>query len=101
MSDHALPDEKRMRLRYAGTCRLCGLGLPAKADAIYERVTKTVRCVDHEVGSDVATEVAEEVVDPGTPGASARREFERRSTAREQRVRARHPKLGGLILGLD
>ncbi|PID52961.1 MAG: NERD domain protein, partial [Micrococcales bacterium] len=34
-----------MRLRYAGVCRLCGTDLPARADAIYERSTKTVRCV--------------------------------------------------------
>jgi hypothetical protein len=43
------PDDKRMRLRYAGTCRVCGSELPAKADAIYERATRTVRCVSHEV----------------------------------------------------
>jgi hypothetical protein len=29
-------DEKRMRLRYAGTCRGCGAALPANAEAIYE-----------------------------------------------------------------
>ena len=38
------PDEKRMSLRYAGTCRICGTELPAKAEAIYERSSKTVRC---------------------------------------------------------
>ena len=40
------PDEKRMRLRYAGTCRACGVALPAKEYAIYEKSTKTVRCVE-------------------------------------------------------
>jgi hypothetical protein len=40
------------------------------------------------------------VVDPGTPGGSARREFERRQRARQDRVRAKHPKLGGLILAV-
>lgn len=34
-------------------------------------------------------------------GGSARHEFERRSTAREQRIRARHPRLGGLILAVS
>lgn len=38
--------DKRMRLRYAGVCRRCGTDLPARADAIYEKATKTVRCVD-------------------------------------------------------
>ena len=42
-----------------------------------------------------------EVVDPGTAGASARREFERRKAAREQRIRTKHPKLGGLILAVS
>ena len=37
-------DEKRMRLRYAGACRVCWVELPAKVEAIYERTTKTVRC---------------------------------------------------------
>ena len=40
-------NEKRMRLRYAGTCRVCAAALPAKTEAIYERETKTVRCVTH------------------------------------------------------
>jgi len=42
-----------------------------------------------------------EMVDPGTAGASARREFERRKAAREARIRAKYPKLGGLILAVS
>lgn len=86
------PDEKRMRLRYAGTCRLCARGLSAGADAVYERVSKTVRCIDCAGGATDS--------DPGAPGASARREYERRRDNREQRIRSDHPKLGGLILAL-
>lgn len=86
------PDDKRMRLRYAGTCRLCTRELPAGADAVYERGSKTVRCVD------CAAEAADS--DPGLAGASARREYERRRDDREQRIRTSHPKLGGLILAL-
>lgn len=37
--------DKRMRLRYAGTCRVCATALPARTEAIYERESKTVRCV--------------------------------------------------------
>jgi hypothetical protein len=37
------PDDKRMRLRYAGTCRLCDQALAAGVEAIYERGAKTVR----------------------------------------------------------
>ncbi len=87
------PDDKRMRLRYAGSCRLCGTALVSGADAVYERGLKTVRCVDCRAATD--TPVA------GTAGASARREYERRRDRREQRIRDNHPKLGGLILALS
>ena len=101
-------DEKRMRLRYAGACRVCGVELPAKVEAIYERTTKTVRCVSHDVHPAVEPAVVEvvdpavvEVVESGTAGASARREFERRKAKREERIRTKHPKLGGLMLAVS
>jgi hypothetical protein len=59
VDDHAAPDEKRMRLRYA------------------------------------------QAVDSGTPGGSARREFERRRASRKGHIRSKHPKIGGLILALS
>ena len=97
-------DEKRMKLRYAGTCRMCGTSLPVREEAIYERATKTVRCITCPTAAPGATttQVAPEAeIDIGTPGASARREFERRHAKRDDRVRTRHPKLGGLILALS
>jgi Nuclease-related domain len=101
-------DEKRMRLRFAGACRVCGVELPAKVEAIYERTTKTVRCVSHDVRPAVEPAVVEvvdpafvQVVDSGTAGASARREFERRKAKREERIRTKHPKLGGLMLAVS
>jgi hypothetical protein len=102
--------EKRMRLRYAGVCRVCGTALPAKTEAIYERETKTVRCLAHgdlDSSGSPAGSVNEadahstvDEIDAGTPGASARREFERRRTRREERLRAAHPRIGGLIHAL-
>ncbi|MDT0143224.1 nuclease-related domain-containing protein [Microbacterium sp. PRC9] len=89
------PDDKRMRLRYAGTCRLCGESLEAGTDAVYERGTRTVRCVQCPTAGETAAPGS------GTAGASARREYERRKQDREQRIRAAHPKLGGLILALS
>ncbi|QKE83183.1 nuclease-related domain-containing protein [Arthrobacter sp. NEB 688] len=117
-----------MRLRYAGVCRVCDVQLAAKAEAIYERATKTVRCLEHEGSLDSPDEseasvirvlevvndapesrpevvvldepVTPEVVDSGVAGASARREFERRKAKREEGIRTRHPKLGGLILAV-
>lgn len=110
MQEDSAPDEKRMRLRYAGVCRVCGTALPAKAEAIYERGTKSVRCATHDdlELSDLLTSEGEAspaalpdvAVQVGTPGASARREFERRSARREERIRTAHPKLGGLLHAL-
>jgi hypothetical protein len=107
-------DEKQMKLRYAGVCRVCDAHLAARVEAIYERSTRTVRCLD--CGIDPLVEegplpllVEEgvlrpsrnpEPIDPGTPGASARREYERRKAKREARVRDKHPKLGGFILAV-
>jgi hypothetical protein len=97
-----------MRLRDAGTCRVCGSEVATKAEAIYERATRTVRCVSLGVVTRDARPVGEEpdlavlkVVDAGTAGASARREFERRKAARKARIRSKHPKLGGLILAVS
>lgn len=94
------PAEKRMRLRYAGTCRDCGAALPAGTDAIYDRNTKSVRCAtrDHLATTDEASLV--EFAGRGTAGTSARREFERRKATREERIRTNHPKLGGFILSV-
>ena len=119
-------NDKRMRLRFAGPCRVCGVELAAKADAIYERSTKTVRCVTHLAAVEPVAPgsgplalvdlsrssyelaappepdlVVETIIDPGNPGASARRQFERRKANREQKVRAKHPRIGGLLHALS
>jgi hypothetical protein len=99
-------DEKQMKLRYAGACRLCDAELPARVEAIYERCTKTVRCLDCSPAAPVVEEGVQRPsrnpgpIDSGTPGASARREYERRQAKRETRIREKHPKLGGLILAI-
>lgn len=97
-----------MKLRYAGTCRVCGAELAARAEAIYERSSKTVRCLDCSPAEVVETPPAlaseppsVEPIETGTPGTSARREYERRQSRREERIRTKHPKLGGLILALS
>jgi hypothetical protein len=107
--DAARSSEKRMRLRYAGRCRVCCTALPAGAQAVYEQLTKTVRCPEC-VASERPSplpgtgEGAPEPSCPstiGTPGASARREYKRRRSRREDRIRTNHPQLGGLILALS
>jgi hypothetical protein len=104
-------DDKWMKLRYAGVCRLCGAELPARAEAVYERATKTVRCV--ECPSDPMVFEGETEVEPGpTPvelvseanagvaGSSARREYERRKAKDEERLRQKWGKLGGIAVAM-
>ena len=100
--------DKRMKLRYAGVCRLCGAELPARQEAIYERTSKSVRCVERpsiadagRVESQLETEPESAVRESGAAGASAQREYERRKSRRDERIRTGHPKLGGLILALS
>lgn len=116
----APPAVRRMRLRYAGTCRACGTALPAGETAVYERESKTVVCLpcgDVPVpASDGAMAAAErgagraaqgsspaepERVIAGSAGASAQREYERRRANRENRVRTAHPKIGGFLLAVS
>lgn len=85
--------EKQMKLRHAGACRICGIDLPARADAIYERDTKTVRCVEclpptvpTEASLEDQLPVIEDAdVDSGVAGLSARKEYERRKAKDEER----------------
>lgn len=93
---------KRTTLRYAGVCRLCGTGLSAREAAIYERSTKTVRCLECPAGHSVPTGAAPEASadDAGVAGASARREYERRKARDEERLRQKWGKLGGIAVAL-
>lgn len=108
MTDVVEPAGERMKLRYAGVCRLCGTELPARADAMYERATKTVRCVEcpTDAMTEPVLESAESValvepVDGGVAGFSARREYERRKTKDEERLRQKWGKLGGIAVALS
>lgn len=99
---------KQMRLRYAGTCRHCGTTLSAGDIAIHDRAAKAVQCVSCSPDSQSAGDKpawgdqdAADVESSGQAGVSVRREYERRRANREDRVRAAHPKLGGLILALS
>lgn len=87
-----------MRLRYAGTCRRCGAALEAGVRACYDRATRSVTCLDCVAREQTANGAMPEA---GVAGASAQREFERRSARREARIRDAHPMIGGLLLALS
>lgn len=103
--------EKRMRLRYAGTCSRCGAALAARVEAVYDPGARTVRCVECAAtsGSTRTTEpTSTPVADPteppdtpGTAGASARREHERRKAKDEERLRQKWGRLGGVAVALS
>jgi hypothetical protein len=102
---------KRMQLRYAGTCRVCGTDMPARSEAIYERATKTIRCVTcavvtEPVGSEEswperAGPPPREAADPGVAGASARREHERCKAKDEEQLREKWGRFGGVAVALS
>ena len=109
-----MADDKRMKLRYAGVCRLCGVALPAREVAVYDRITKTVRCVECPTDASavigaapgptvvVAGPVPVDVVDDGgVAGSSAQREYERRKAKDEERLREKWGRLGGIAVALS
>lgn len=109
----AQSSEKRMKLRYAGVCRLCGTNLPAHQVAIYEKPTKTVRCLEcqtmptpnvgktPEVSPAAEAPVLNNSIESGVAGASARREYERRSAKDEARLREKWGRFGGIAVALS
>jgi len=91
---------KKMSLRYAGTCRSCGVALGARTMALYDPDSMTVTCL--QCGSATATDVAEPAgqvipIDRGTPGASPQREYQRRRAKRETQVEERWGRLASIV----
>lgn len=81
---------RALSLRRDGTCVDCGTALPAGTPSYWDATTCTVHCAVCVDGSAADS----------TAGASARREHERRRAKREDRVRARHPRIGGFLLAV-
>ena len=89
---------KKLRLRYAGTCVICGAPLPQGARAVYHAESKTVRCI---VCPDRVDAVEAAPLNVGTAGGSAQREHDRRAAKREERVKERFGRrFGGLLLAV-
>jgi hypothetical protein len=86
------PDERELTLRYAATCRACQVALPPRARAIWDRASKTARCVTCAVPAQVDPPAAGEpepaaAVDFGMAGASAQRLFDAKEARRKQGLR--------------
>lgn len=100
-------NDKRMKLRYASVCRLCRAELPARAAAIYERTTKTVRCIECPTEEPAAAAPVAgpplsqpDAHDSGAAGASARREYKRRKAKDEERLHEKWGRFGGIAVAL-
>ncbi len=89
---------KKLRLRYAGKCVVCGVALPQGTQAMYHAASKMVRCIECPGERNAA---ATAPVDIGIAGASAWRVYERRAAKREARVKDTFGRrLGGVLLAI-
>ena len=94
---------KKLRLRYAGPCMICGAPLPQGAQALYHAASKTVRCIISDAARVTIRRALAEPppLDSGTAGGSAQREHDRRAAKREERVKERFGRrFGGVILAV-
>lgn len=93
---HPAESERKLRLRYASKCSRCGKSLEKGEQAVYDSVSRAVRCIVCEV-----PDLLQAVDDSGVAGQSAHREFERRRVARQVRVKGRlGDTLGGAVLAI-
>ncbi|MGQ0845255.1 MAG: nuclease-related domain-containing protein [Sporichthyaceae bacterium] len=94
---------KTLNLRRADTCNDCRTDLPAGTKAAWDPAARAVRCLNCAEPGDTTPRVPASRAEPSPPnvaGASARREFERRSRKREAEIRARHPRIGGFLVAI-
>lgn len=105
-----MPDDavRVIRLRRPDVCRTCGADVPAGERAEWDPGARTVRCLgcasvtadEDAPGDGPASRPAPADGPDNTGGASAQREYERRRADRDAKVRARFPRIGGLLLAL-
>lgn len=89
---------RRIPLRYAGVCVLCGAALAKGTEAFHDPATKTVRCLACPIRGTSSTEPP---IDHGIAGGSAMREHARLVAKREAKVKGRFGnRLGGMVLAL-
>lgn len=92
-----------IRIRYPGRCAACGAALAAGTTAWWEAAARVLRCEscgDASAG-DAPAAVGMSPPAGGEAGGSAQARSERLRDRREDRIRSRHPRLGGLILALS
>jgi hypothetical protein len=108
------PEIRVIKLRFAGSCRLCGIALEQGAEAVHDRAARKVTCLAcHEAvvpdddgppatAADVAVAESEVApIDLGEAGGSAAREYARRKAKREEELqdRGRFARIIGRLRG--
>jgi hypothetical protein len=90
------PAARKLRLRYAALCSVCGCDLTQGTEAWWDAPAKTVTCVVCGGGVELARELA------GKAGASGRENYERLHARRAQKVRRTWGKrVGRVVLALS
>jgi hypothetical protein len=97
-------------LRYPSTCSVCGSKLPARAKAQWDKIARTITCLDCAERSKVKGASAPPALDEktkeaqapqrpasGEPGASAAFEFQRRHKKREANIDQRFGRFSGVV----
>lgn len=87
-------------LRKDDLCAASGTHVAAGTQATWDATARSVRCSSctETMPRDLS---GLEILDRGAAGASAAREYDRRKTNRETRIRSEHPRLGGVVLALS
>lgn len=91
---------KKLKLRRPDVCVMCGASLPRGVEAWWDRDRRVVTCTRCHNSRAPSVPPPNAAPARGTPGASLDREYQRRKTIREARIRNRHPRIGGLLLAL-
>ena len=98
-----------IHLRYAGTCSVCGIALPSRTRAHWDKVLKKVTCLEcggptfdgtaEGTATDVSPPPRSVAVRPqsGRAGSSAQKEFERRHEKRERVLDQRFGRFAGVV----
>lgn len=89
--------ERLIGLRYASTCRDCGMSLSVGTEAMWDPAARTTACISCPRPADPFP-APPPPVPSGVAGRSAQAEGDRRVASRERRIRERFPHVGGLIL---
>ncbi len=98
---------KVLTLRRPDECSWCRTALAAGTRAVWDPSRRQAHCLpchEHRAAPvDAPPPIAPTVAAPQARvgGASAQREYDKRSAHRERQVRMQHPKLGGLLLALS